>query len=165
VSHIYMSGKNYYDVQTLWQVSENLPSKKLRTLNYFDELLEQCWDEGTRPIEVIATRKGEHWQRCEEANLSYALLIGPDNRLIDGRHRLTKLFANKIHHFNAKVFKTWEEMSEAEVLPRCPVCHDKCFITTVNPDSYTCRDMGHWLGGFEEVLWEKARKFDCVCPV
>ena len=164
-SHIYIFGKRYYDVQSLWLSAEKKTTERLYTLDFFDELLERCWDEGVRPIESIEKKQGEHWTRCEEADLSYAILVGPKNEIIDGRHRLTKLFAHKIHCFDAKVFASTDEMAEAEIFPLCPECGSACFITTINPDSFTCRDMGHWLGDFDEVQWGKTQHSDCLCKV
>ena len=49
---------------------------------------------------------------------------------------------------------------EAGETPTCPKCGSRCFVPLVGWRTeqgiyWFCTDMGHWVGGYDEVVWER----------
>jgi len=116
--HVYQYNKNkQYDVQKLWEIK---PSKvqQLNLSNLMKSLYSECWGEPPgqiRPIDVIYNRypEGSHWERIKRANLSFPIIVCPDNHVADGYHRLCKAFICNYKTISAYQFQEWEEMEKA----------------------------------------------------
>jgi hypothetical protein len=89
---LYSNGQHLWLVTTLWAAAEGLPAQDLpvATLAKLPELDEVCWFSdawGKRPTcrAII-----DHARRIRDADLSYPIILGPNNELLDGMHRIAK---------------------------------------------------------------------------
>ena len=77
-----------WDIDRLIGLSENLPHTRV-ALRSIREIDEAYWFDGAeeRPTcrEILA-----HMRLINEADLSYAIILGADGRVMDGMHRVAK---------------------------------------------------------------------------
>jgi len=106
-----------YDVKLLWKI---LPAKvqQIKISSLIDSLYSNCWGESSgniRPIDVIYSRypDGIHWERIKSANLSFPIIVCPDNHIADGYHRICKAFLCEYKTIRAYKFQEWKEMEKA----------------------------------------------------
>jgi hypothetical protein len=80
-------GMDAWDVDRLIQLAADLPAEEV-ALADLPEIDSVYWfDERERPtVRKIA----EHVRRVQEADLSYPVILGPGNRVMDGMHRVAR---------------------------------------------------------------------------
>lgn len=80
-------GLDAWDVDRLIELTAAQPVEEVR-LTDIPEIDSEYWfDEGERPT---VRRVVEHLRLVEEVDPSYPIILGPDNRVMDGMHRIAK---------------------------------------------------------------------------
>lgn len=85
--HTFSDGKNVYDVNALWKLSERLPATLVPIDDFLANLYTECWED-LCPID--AEQDPDHWERVEKADLAFPILIDENQEIMDGMHRLVK---------------------------------------------------------------------------
>jgi hypothetical protein len=80
-------GMDAWDVDRLVRLAAGLPYEEV-ALGDLPEIDSEYWfDEVERPTVRKVT---EHFRRVAEADLSYPVILGPGNRVMDGMHRVAR---------------------------------------------------------------------------
>jgi hypothetical protein len=81
------NGLDAWDVDRLIGLAANLPVEEV-SLVHLPEVDSVYWfDERERPT---VRRVVEHFRLVEEVDTSFPILLGPDNRVMDGMHRIAR---------------------------------------------------------------------------
>ena len=104
-----------WDVDRLIRLAADLPAEEV-ALDDLPEIDSEYWfDELERPTVRKVT---EHLRRVEEADLSYPVILGPGNRVMDGMHRVARALLDGRTTVNARRFR---ELPEPDYR-RCRPC-------------------------------------------
>lgn len=113
---IFSTSNREYSVNKLFELAEDLPIEKRLTADFANQLEDEVWSEGDKKIRPIdITPKSKHWKRTVDADLRYPIIIGPDNEIMDGYHRLLKAELLGKKFILIQQFKDWPE--EAQIDP------------------------------------------------
>ena len=94
-------------IQKLWKLTENFPIEELH-INTFDSIIK---DWLTSEVDVTYTDKTvvklnyDHFERIRNANLLYPIILGEDGRVLDGMHRVLKVWFSGKNVINAVRFE------------------------------------------------------------
>lgn len=98
VGHIYSDEYGEYSIRDIVNMLVNTPIEEVPLSVLLHNLKFKCWDHDSRiisPNDVMNTSRDkflEHWRRIEDCDLSYPIIIMDENNVIDGMHRLSKLY-------------------------------------------------------------------------
>lgn len=81
------SGLHAWDVDRLAALADSLPEQALPLENVVEVETSYWFDHGYEPTVRAVV---EHMRLINEADLSYAIIIDPDGRVMDGMHRVAK---------------------------------------------------------------------------
>jgi hypothetical protein len=106
--HCYTDGRKFYDVFTLWKLSENIAEIEIPIYSLYNELSEVEWsgcDGSYLPKDVLEnpSLSERHHSKIDSSDLNYAILINNKGQIIDGVHRLCKCIKLGILTIKAKV--------------------------------------------------------------
>jgi hypothetical protein len=80
MAHTYSDSTGIYDIELLWEVTKDLPVVRMSLARLEADKV------------VRSRRSGFSAVRYFNCDTSYPLLVAEDDRLLDGRHRLAKMF-------------------------------------------------------------------------
>lgn len=93
-----------WHVDNLWQVAQNHAVTEI-SVDYLWNIYKDQWYWFDSEDERIDYDKFlHHYQRCQEANLNYPILIFPNDRIADGVHRLIKAKLLGLKNISAIIF-------------------------------------------------------------
>lgn len=109
-NQIFSTNGREYDVNKLFELAKDIPEEEVDLADYVDQLKDYVWTEGDsekkiRPIDI--DESSEHWQRMLDADLDYPILIGPNNEIMDGYHRLARAFFLRKPKIKIQKFDHW----------------------------------------------------------
>ena len=114
----FSDGKFTFDVCKLIEISKDFEIEEISIDDISFQLEDECW--GISPKEVFSLHFGayetNHIKRIFDADLSYPILLTPDQYVCDGMHRLAKAkyILHEIH-IPVKLFIDWSEMLPAKI--------------------------------------------------
>ncbi|WP_290735432.1 hypothetical protein [Halobacteriovorax sp. JY17] len=83
-----LNGKKYtWVVKTIWELSKDLEPFDFKVSN-FSGFNEDCWF-GDR-FKPTINKVLEHYQKIQNANFDFPIILGEDGRIMDGIHRICK---------------------------------------------------------------------------
>jgi hypothetical protein len=94
-------GRLFWYTERLWQLTQDLPIKRVRidTIVEFDQ---NCWfSETSLPT---CRQVAQHARRIFAADLAYPIILAADGHLMDGGHRLAKAWLLGLTEINAVQF-------------------------------------------------------------
>jgi hypothetical protein len=95
-----------WDVDRLARLAAGLPAEEV-ALSDLPEIDSEYWfDEVERPTVRKVT---EHFRRMAEADLSYPVILGPGNRVMDGMHRVARALLENRTTIRARRFRKLPE--------------------------------------------------------
>jgi hypothetical protein len=82
------SGLDAWDVDRLIELTAGLPVEEVSLDDHLYEIDSVYWfDDRERPT---VRKVVEHFRLVEEVDPSYPIILGPDNRVMDGMHRVAR---------------------------------------------------------------------------
>lgn len=123
----YSDNENIYSVDMMFAYIKDYssPIYKVNVEKYLNTLDYEGWGDPSKnifysPRNVIDNpKKYKHeYERIQKANLSYPIIISNKGYVIDGVHRLSKAYLNKIPIIKAYVF-------DAELMKKFKIAHKK----------------------------------------
>ena len=93
IENIYVDGKSVYNVERLWSMVSRRKPKRIKTSELSDILTSRVWYK--TPQQIIKNKNGSHWNRIQNANMKYPIMLTEDGAVIDGCHRWCKAYLNK----------------------------------------------------------------------
>lgn len=95
-----------WDVFILWELSASLPIIQISPKSI--DLEKNVWFEEIPNIREVL----KHMKRIQDADLSYPVILGPDNALMDGTHRVCKAILENKETISAVRFEELPEPME-----------------------------------------------------
>lgn len=97
---LFCDGKKLYNVKKLIELTEDLPTSKIKLNELEHQLYLNTWishNKRIRPIDVLGYKKNKshislqkNYERIKNVDLKYPILLNKDLLVIDGLHRLAK---------------------------------------------------------------------------
>ena len=95
-------GLDAWDVDRLIELSESLPSERV-ALESIAEIESVYWfDDVHRPTVRAVV---EHSRLIDEVDMSFAIILGPDGRVMDGMHRIGRALRDGATYITAHRFQ------------------------------------------------------------
>jgi hypothetical protein len=109
-------GLRAWDVDRLVELSRDLPRRRV-ALASIREIDEVYWFDGQDEQPTCRKLLG-HMQLIEDADLSYAIILSADGRVMDGMHRVLKALAQGCEEIEAVQFEQTPEPDHIGRKPR-----------------------------------------------
>jgi disulfide oxidoreductase YuzD len=97
---LFCNGKKLYNVKKLIELTEKLPVSKIKLNELEHQLYLNTWiahNQRVRPIDVLEYKKNKsnkklqkNYERIQNVDLKYPILLNEDLLVVDGLHRLAK---------------------------------------------------------------------------
>lgn len=109
----YSDNKYIYSVDMMFTYVNNYKMliKKVKAIDLFNQLKYDCWGDPLKsikfsPISVIENPKKypDDSNKILKANLKYPIIMSFDFNIVDGMHRLAKVYLQKKKYINAYLF-------------------------------------------------------------
>lgn len=84
----FTSGNERWDLSTLIEASEGLPTFELNLMSLNLEAMPWRFERWNYDSFLF------HYKRCEEVDRSYPIIVGPTGYILDGWHRIAKAIMN-----------------------------------------------------------------------
>jgi hypothetical protein len=108
------AGVDAWDVGRLIELTASFPVEEV-TLNDIPEIDSVYWfDESEQPT---IRRVVEHFRLVQGVDASYPIILGPDNRVMDGMHRIAKALLDGRSTIRAVRFRQLPEPDYRECRP------------------------------------------------
>jgi disulfide oxidoreductase YuzD len=97
---LFCDGKKLYNIKKLIELTEKLPVSKIKLNELEHQLYLNTWiahNQRIRPIDVLEYKKNKsnrklqkNYERIQNVDLKYPILLNEDLLVVDGLHRLAK---------------------------------------------------------------------------
>lgn len=104
-----------WHVDRLWQIAENHTKAQVSVDYLWHKYKDQWYWFDSKDERINYDKFLHHYQRCQEADLNYPILIFPDDRIADGVHRLVKAKLLGLKTISAIIFT---ELPEADFITK-----------------------------------------------
>lgn len=103
--------KNNWYVDDLWSIASNMPVVELSVNKLWEQYKDRWYWFDSFEERIDYQKFLHHYKRCEEADLSFPILIFPQNKIADGVHRLVKAKLLGLKTISAILFEELPEVN------------------------------------------------------